>query len=104
MNMLTLLPTSKYGDEALGGREALYSLGIDRVITDLYFTWPFDLGIIEARQRFVGWDDPVNGEVEEYGKVFVGEPYEVDYEASETVGLRTEYLDLIRQAKMGFET
>ena len=104
MNMLTLLPSIKYSGEAPGGWSALYSLGIDRVITDLYFTLPFDLGIIEARQKFVGWDDPVNGEVEDYGKVFVGEPYEVDCEASEALGLKTEYLNLIKEAKEGFET
>ncbi len=104
MNMLTLLPSSKYNGETLGGWEALYGLGIDRVITDLYFTLPFDLGIIEARQKFIGWDDPVQGEIEEYGKVFVGEPYEVDCEVSEALGLETEYLSLIREAKMGFKT
>jgi len=104
MNMLTLLPSNKYSGEAPGGWGALYSLGIDRVITDLYFTLPFDLGIIEARQKFISSDDPVQGKIEEYGKVFVGEPYEVDCEASEALGLKTGYLDLIREAKMGFET
>ena len=104
MNMLTLLPSSKYSSEAPGGWGALYSLGIDKVVADLYFTLPFDLGIIEARQKFVSHTDPVQGETEEYGKIFVGEPYEVDYEASETLGLKTEYLDLIRDAKAGFET
>ena len=54
MNMLTLLPSSKYSGEAPRGWEALYSLGIDKVIADLYFTLPFDLGIIEARQKFIG--------------------------------------------------
>ena len=103
MNMLTLLPSSKYGTEA-GGWETLYSLRIDRVIADLYFTLPFDLGIIEARQKLVSWDDTVKGEVEEYGKVFVGEPFEVDCEASEALGLRIDYLDLITEAKVGFET
>ena len=104
MNMLTLLPSNKYSGEVPGGWGALYSLGIDRVITDLYFTLPFDLGIIEARQKFISSDDPVQGKIEEYGKVFVGEPYEVDCEASEALGLKTGYLDLIRQAKAGFET
>ncbi|MFC2010780.1 hypothetical protein ACFLUR_00615 [Chloroflexota bacterium] len=103
MNMLTLLPSIKYSSEAPGGWGALHGLGIDRVITDLYFTLPFDLGIIEARQSFISWDDPIEGEVEDYGKVFVGEPYEVDCEASEALGLKTEYLDLIREAKEGFE-
>ncbi len=104
MNLLTLLPSSKYGGEAPTGWGALYSLGIDKVIADLYFTLPFDLGVIEARQKFISWDDPTRGEVEEYGKVFIGEPYEVDREASEAVGLRTEYLDLIKAAKVEFET
>jgi hypothetical protein len=103
MNMLTLLPSSKYSGEVPGGWEALYSLGIDRVITDLYFTLPFDLGIIEARQKFVSYDDPVQGEIEDYGKVFVGEPYEVDREALEALGLKKDYLDLIKEAKVGFE-
>jgi len=104
MNMLTLLPSAKYSGEVPGRWQALYSLGIDRVITDLYFTLPFDLGIIEARQKFVSWDDPVQGEIEEYGKVFVSEPYEADCEASEALGLKTDYLDLIRETKVGFET
>ena len=104
MNLLTLLPSSKYSGEAPGGLEALYSLGIDKVVADLYFTLPFDLGIIEARHKFVSYDNPLKGEVEEYGKVFVGTPYEVDCEASEALGLETDYLDLIREAKVGFDT
>ncbi|MBA7706302.1 hypothetical protein ES703_115154 [subsurface metagenome] len=104
MNLLSLLPSSKYGGEAQGGWRELYNLGIDKVITDLYFTLPFDLGIIEARQRFVIQDDPTRGEVEEYGKVFIGEPYEVDCETSKALELKTEYLGLIKIAKVGFET
>ncbi len=104
MNLLTVLPSSKYGGEAAGGWEALYSLGIDRVIADLYFTLSFDLGIIEARQKFISWGDPIQGEIEEYGKVFIGEPYQVDCEVSEALGLKTGYLDLIKVAKVGFET
>lgn len=103
MNMLTLLPSAKYGEEQ-GGWEALYNLGIDQVITDLYFTLPFDLGIIEARQKFDSSDDPLKGEIEDYGKVFVGEPYEVDREVSELLGLKTDYLGLIRRAKVDLET
>jgi len=103
MNLLTLLPSSKYRSEVSGGWGTLYSLGIDKVVADLYFTLPFDLGIIEAHQKFTSWNDPTQGEVEEYGKVFVGEPYQVDCEASETLGLKMEYLDLIKAAKVGFE-
>ncbi len=103
MNLLTLLPTSKYHGEELGGWEGLYSLGIERVVTDLYFTLPFDLGIIEARQKFISKDDPTQGETEEYGKVFIGEPYEIDCEVSAALGLKTEHLDLIKEAKVEFE-
>ena len=103
MNLLSLIPSSKHGSESLGGWEALYGLGIDRVITDLYFTLPFDLGIIEADQKFTSWDDPVHGEVEECGKVFMGDPYQVDREATEALGLRTDYLELIKVAELGFD-
>lgn len=102
-NLITLLPVSKYGDET-GGWGQLFKLGIERVAADLYFTLPFDLGIIEARQKFVGSDDSAQGEIEDYGKIFVGEPYEVDYEVSEALGLKTEYLGLIREAKAGVES
>ena len=103
MNLLTLLPSSKYGGEAKRGWGDLYELGIDKVVADLYFTLPFDLGIIEARQKFITQDDPTRGEVGECGKVFIGEPFQVDCEASETLGLKTGYLDLIRTAKAAFE-
>ena len=104
MNLLSLLPSRKYGDGTPTGWKDLYSLGIDRVVSDLYFTLPFDLGIIEARQKFTGQDDPTRGEVEEYGKVFVGEPYQVDCEVSQALELETGYLDLIKVARVGFET
>jgi len=103
MNLLSVLPSSKYGRGAPWGWKALYSLEIDKVAADLYFTLPFDLGIIEARQKFVAQEDPTQGEVEECGKVFVGEPYEVDSEASKILGLRTDYLDLIKEARVGLE-
>ena len=103
MNLLSLLPSSKYSNGTADGWEALYNLGISKVIADLYFTLPFDLGIIEARQKFTGQDDPTQGEIEECGKVFIGEPYEIDRQASETLRLKTEYIDLIKGAKVTFE-
>ena len=103
VNLLTLLPSSKYRGEAASGWGDLYSLGIDKVIADLYFTLPFDLGVIEARQKFIGRGDPTQGEVEECGKIFIGEPYKVDCEAAQALELETEYLDLIREAKTEFE-
>jgi len=102
MNLLTLLPSTKYSDTAAHGWGALYSLGIDKVVADLYFTLPFDLGIVEARQKFMGQEDPTKGEVEECGEIFVGEPYEIDREATEMLGIKAIYLDLIRAAKEEF--
>jgi hypothetical protein len=104
MNLLSLLPSSKYRDESPRGWGTLYSLGIDKVIADLYFTLPFDLGIVEARQKFTSGEDPTQGEIEEYGKIFVGEPYEIDRQVSEMLGLKTQYLDLIKSAKVELET
>jgi len=103
MNLLSLLPSSKYGGSDQKGWRTLYSLGIDKVIADLYFTLPFDLGIIEARQKFVSRGDPTQGEAEQCGKVFIGEPYEIDCEASEALRIKTPYLDLIKEAKATFE-
>ena len=99
-NLLTLLPNAKYG-ETLGGWDAFYELGRDRIITDLYFTLPFDLGIIEAQEKLVSGLDSTKEWVEICGKVFVGEPYQVDREAVETLGLRADHLDMIRVAEVG---
>ena len=104
MNLLSLLPISKCHNEASGSWESLYSLGIDKVLADLYFTLPFDLGIVEARQKFTVRDDPTQGEIEEFDKVFIGEPYEVDHEVAEALGLKISYLDLIKSAKVELET
>jgi hypothetical protein len=103
MNLLTLLPSSKYGDGSRGGWEDLFSLGIEKVVADLYFTLPFDLGIIEARQKFISKGEPTQGEVEECGKIFIGEPYQVDLEASQELGIKTGYLELIKGAKVALE-
>ena len=98
-NLISLLPVSKYRGESEYGWGALYSLDIHKVAADLYFTLPFDLGIIEATTKLICNDDSGQGEEENYGKVFVGEPYEVDREASEDMGLNTDYLGLIEGAR-----
>ena len=99
-NLLSLLPSSKYRGETPSGWESLYSLGIDKVLADLYFTLPFDLGIVEARQKFAVREDPNEGEVEDYDKIFIGEPYDADREVADTLGLKIGYLDLIQSAKV----
>ncbi len=104
VNLLSLLPSSKYSGESGVGYDALFALGIDKVLADLYFTLPFDLGIVEARQKFIGLDDPVHGRTEECGQIYVGEPFDVDKEVVGSDGARADYLDLIREAKVGFES
>ena len=99
-NLLSLLPPSKYHGENDGGWENLYNLGIDKVLADLYFTLPFDLGIIEARQKFSVRQEPSEGDVEEYDKIFVGEPYDTDSEVADALGLKIGYLELIKSAKV----
>ena len=82
----------------------LYSLGIDKVIADLYFTLPFDLGIVDGRQVFTATgDNPTKGKTEYYGKIFVGEPFQVDSEVAELLDLKAEYLDLVKVARVGLE-
>ena len=103
MNLLSLLPSSKYHDDESAGWENLYSLGIDKVLADLYFTLPFDLGIVEATKKFTVKEEPNEGDVEEYDKVFIGEPYEVDREVADTLGIKISYLDMIRAAKVELE-
>lgn len=102
MNLLSLLPLEKYGGGKNGWKD-LYALGIDKVIADLYFTLPFDLGIIEARQK-VTYRNSDMEVTENIGKVFIGDPFQVDREVSEALNIRTDYLDLIRLAESGLDT
>ena len=104
MNLLSTLPSAKYGNRSSTGWDSLYSLGIDKVLADLYFTLPFDVGIIEARQKFVGRTPQLNqGNIEEINKIFVGEPFNIEDEACQMLGIKSEYLDLIKVARVGFE-
>jgi len=98
-NLLGLLPASKYPQEVKGFRGVEQSPGIENTIADLYFTLPFDLGIIDGRRKFIGTKDHYHGKVEDYGKIFVGTPYEVDSEASDAAGVTTVYLQLIEEVK-----
>jgi hypothetical protein len=98
-----LLPISKYKGDASAGWHALYEFGMDKVIADLYFTLPFDLGIVDARQKFIGVNNSAQGKIEEYGKIFAGEPYEVDQEAARASGAGVSYLTLIEAGKSELE-
>ena len=81
-NPLSLLPKERYA-----GKNSVHLLGMDRVIADLYFTFPFDLGIVDGGEE-----------------VFAGEPYKVDREVAELFEVRTDYLDLIQQGEKQFNS
>ena len=98
-NLLGLLPPAKYLGNSTDMWELWHRLGINAVIADLYFTLPFDLGIVDGRKKLIGGADPTRYQIEECGNVFVGSPYEVDYEASQVAGGDTEYRSLIEKAK-----
>ncbi len=103
-NLLSLLPVSKYQTNGKGGWGALEELGMEKVFADLYFTLPFDQGIIEARSKFFSQNGGSQGRIEQYGKFFAGEPYEIDIEASRVASLEQEYLQLIEAGKAELET
>ena len=103
-NLLSLLPVSKYKGDAPGGWGTLSELGMDKVIADLYFTLPFDLGIIDARQKLFCEEGKLQGKIEKYGKIFAGEPYEIDREASQIDEVVAGYLEFIEAGKSGLET
>jgi hypothetical protein len=98
-NLLSLLPASKYQQEMKGFRGLEQQPGIDNIIADLYFTLPFDLGIIDARKKLISPKDHFQGKIEDYGKIFIGTPLEVDSEASRAAETTMAYLKLIEEVK-----
>lgn len=102
-NLISLLPVSKYKEGSAGWGQ-LFNLGIDKVTADLYFTLPFDLGIIEADYKYTFGKNLAQGLKENFGRIFVGEPYEVDREAAKAAGLRPEYLSLIAAGRAQLES
>ena len=103
-NLLSLLPIAKYKGDAPGGWGALNEFGMEKVIADLYFTLPFDMGIIDAHQKLYCEAGKVQGKVEKYGKIFAGEPYEIDREASQIDKLASGYLEFIEAGKSELES
>lgn len=101
-NLLGLLPPSRYGQDNLAFQNLIQRWGTDRIAADLYFTVPFDLGIIDARLKLTG-EDSASGDVEEYGKIIMDEPFEADRQASIIAGVEGEYLRLIGIAKASTE-
>jgi uncharacterized protein (DUF362 family) len=102
-NLLSALPTHKYRGEDQRHLGVLSELGMNQSIADLYFTLPFDMGIIEARdiQTIDKRGNIVSTEA--CGKVFTGDPLNVDCEAASLLNLKAGYLDLIEDALEEFD-
>lgn len=103
-NLLGLLPKSKYGPEFSRERPAGSRIDLQGAIADLYFTVPFDLGVVDAKVKFEANDRGTEGAQEETGTVFLGEPYEVDCETAETLRIEAPYLRLIANARVELES
>jgi hypothetical protein len=103
-NLMSLLPVSKYKGEADGGWDSLNEFGMDKVLADLYFTLPFDMGIIDARHKFIGTGDTSKGKIEQYGKIFAGDPFEIDKEATQMDKLEMNYLKLIEAGHIDLQS
>jgi len=98
-NLMSLLPVSKYKGDASGGWDSLNEFGMEKVLADLYFTLPFDMGIIDARHKFISSGDTSKGKIEQYGKIFAGDPFEIDREATQMDKLEMNYLKLIESGQ-----
>ncbi len=98
-NLLGLLPLVAKKGHDLPEYQGLKGLEIEKVLADLYFTLPFDMGILEARQRFDYDQDTDAGKSTQYGKIIVGEPYDVDTLAARLIGQQPEHLALIERGK-----
>ena len=97
-NLLGLLPTAKYSREMKALNGLARDPDIDSIAADLYFTLPFDMGIVDGRKKLTSSADPLHGEIEGYGKIFVGSPHDSDRAASDAAGITTRHLDMIEEA------
>ena len=97
-NLLSLILSVKQQTESYE-HKPLLRFPLPNLVADFYFTLPFDLGIIEGQKKFICTDNPTQGVSENYGKIFLGEPFQVDTEASEAAGVNTEYLQLVAKGK-----
>ena len=98
-NLLGLLPLNQKRTGPEPEYQGLRGLEMERVLGDLYFTLPFDMGVVEARQRWDYDDDPAKGQATEYGKILIGDPFEVDVLAARLYGAMPEHLSLIDQGR-----
>ncbi len=96
-SLLPLLSIDRYGQNW----QALRELDIQKVMADLYFTMPFDMGILDGSQQLIRSDG--TDEIKPHGKIYQGEPYYIDREVSDTLKINVEYLDFVDEAEAELE-
>jgi len=97
-NLLPLLSVERYGKNW----HSLMEFDIERVLADLYFTMPFDMGIIEGTRKLDIRSDGNDASVS-CGKIYQGEPYYIDREVSTAMKIETAYLDFVDEAEAELE-
>lgn len=99
-NLLGLLPLAQTKPGEAPYYQGLKGLEIEKVLADLYFTLPFDMGIVEAQMRLdYEGGEPASGAPTDMGKIIVGAPYEVDRLAARLAGVQPEHLSLIERGQ-----
>lgn len=102
-NLVGLLPKSKYGEDLRKDRSSATRLDVQGLIADLYFTVPFDLGVVDASVNFVTHGPGSEGVAEPGRGIFFAEPYDVDLEVAGALGIDVPYLRLIAIAREELE-
>ena len=97
-NLLPLLSVERYGKNW----KNLNEFDMQRVLADLYFTMPFDMGIIEGNNR-LNIRNGAKDSISYFGKIYQGEPYYIDREMSTALDIKTTYLDLVDEAEAELE-
>lgn len=98
-NLVSLLLGSKYRGESGIPRETIERLGIENIVADLYFTIPFDLGIVDARERAIFSSDAVKPVVDRLDRVYVGDVLELDTQLAQESGIDLPHLHLIAEGQ-----
>ena len=99
-NMMSLVCGTKQNADSSLDWEQLLVHEKAKILTDLYYTIPsFDLGIVEATEKLVCKNESSKGESTHYGRIFMGEPFQVDREVVQTLGIKSDYLKQIEESR-----
>lgn len=98
-NLMSLITCTKQNADSSLEISQVYIKEKAKVLTDLYYTIPFDLGIVDASEKLICKTESSVGDSSYYGRVFIGDPYQVDREVTQTLGIRADYLKMIDDSR-----